>query len=51
MHAIEEGNSVMIFGCICFDGGGTLTSVKGNTNSEKYTEALENNVFPVIDRD
>ena len=36
--------SVMIWGCICFDGVGTLTSVKGNMYSEKYIEVLENNL-------
>lgn len=42
--------SVMIWGCICYDGVGTLTSVNGNINSQKYIEILENNLWPVIVR-
>lgn len=42
--------SVMIWGCICYDGVGTLTSVNGNINSEKYIDILENNLWPVIVR-
>lgn len=38
----------MIWGCICYDGDGTLTSVNGNINSEKYIEILVNNLWPVI---
>lgn len=40
----------MIWGCICYDGIGTLTSVNGNINSEKYIDILENNLWPVIVR-
>lgn len=35
---------------ICYEGVGTLTSVNGNINSEKYIEILENNLWPVIVR-
>lgn len=37
----------MIWGCICYDGVGTLTNVNGNINSEKYIDILENNFWPV----
>lgn len=40
----------MIWDCICYDGIGTLTSVNGNINSEKYIDILENNLWPVIVR-
>ena len=40
----------MIWECICYYGVGTLTSVNGNINSQKYIEILENNLWPVIVR-
>lgn len=42
--------SVMIWGCICYDGVETLTIVNGKVNSEKYIDILENNLWPVIVR-
>ena len=27
---------LLIWGCICYDGAGTLTSAEGNINSAKY---------------
>ena len=50
MRANEEWTFCYAIGCICFDVVWTLTSVKGNINSEKYIEVLENNLWPVIVR-
>lgn len=41
---------VMIWGCICWHGVGTLARVNGNINAEKYEEILEDNLWPVIAR-
>lgn len=41
---------VMIWGCICWNGVGTLAKVTGNINSEKYKEILEENIWPVVVR-
>ena len=41
---------VMIWGCICWNGVGTLAKVTGNISSEKYKEILEENIWPVIVR-
>jgi hypothetical protein len=38
----------MIWGCLSFNGIGTLTDVKGNINSHIYIDVLENNLWPVI---
>ena len=38
----------MIWGCFCYDGVGTVTSLEGNSNSAKYIDILENNVWPVV---
>ena len=38
----------MLWGCI--SGVGTLTSFKGNINSEKYIKVLENNLWTIIVR-
>ena len=40
----------MIWGCLSFNGIGTLTDVKGNINSQIYIDVLENNLWPVIAR-
>ena len=42
--------SLMIWGCITFNGVGTLTTVNGNINAAKYIEILEDNLWPVIVR-
>ena len=42
--------SVMIWGCICWEGVGTLTKVCGNINSEKYVSIIDENIWPVIAR-
>ena len=38
---------MMIWGCICYDGVGTLTAVEGNINSAKYIDTLDKNLWPV----
>ena len=38
----------MIWGCICYDGVGTLTAVEGNINSAKYIDILDKNLWSVV---
>jgi hypothetical protein len=40
----------MIWGCITYNGVGTLMTVNGNINAAKYIEILEDNLWPVIVR-
>ena len=40
----------MIWGCLSFNGIGTLTDVKENINFQIYIDVLENNLWPVIAR-
>ena len=40
--------SAMFWGCISYDGVGTITLVNGNMNSNSYIETLNNNLWPVI---
>ena len=40
--------SLMIWGCICYDGVGTLTAVEGNISSAKYIDILDKNLWPVV---
>ena len=40
--------SLMILGCVCYDGVGTLTCVEGNINAAKYIDIVDNNLWPVI---
>ena len=42
--------SVMIWGCISWYGVGTITTLDGTLNRNKYNEILENNLWPVITR-
>lgn len=42
--------SVMVWGCLCFNGVATLCRVEGNINSEKYINILGTNLWPVIAR-
>ena len=44
----ERKVSLMIWGCICYDGVGTLTAVEGNINSAKYIDILDKNLWPVV---
>ena len=39
---------VMIWGCICWNGVGTLAAVEGNINATKYQEILDEHLWPVI---
>ncbi|MES9884546.1 MAG: hypothetical protein ABW185_27185, partial [Sedimenticola sp.] len=41
---------VMFWGCDFFNGVGTLTSVDGNIHTFTYIETVDQNVWPVIDR-
>ena len=40
--------SVMFWGCITFEGVGTFVPVDGNINSQKYTDILDENLWPVV---
>lgn len=40
--------SAMFWGCIAYNGVGTITLVNGNMNSKSYIESLNNNLWPVI---
>jgi hypothetical protein len=40
--------SVMFWGCISYYVVGTLTSVVGNLDCEKYINILDDNLWPVI---
>lgn len=42
--------TLMIWGCMCFDGMGTIVPVEGNINALKYLEIVDNNLWPVIAR-
>lgn len=41
---------VMVWGCVTWEGVGTVTAVNGNINAEKYQETLDENLWPVIAR-
>jgi len=40
----------MVWGCLCFEGIGTLTPVDGIIDSRKYINIIEDNLWPVIAR-
>jgi hypothetical protein len=42
--------SLMIWGCITYEGVGTLTVVDGNINTHKYIEVSDNFVWQMISR-
>lgn len=42
--------SLMIWGCITYDGVGTITVVDGNINAQHYIDILDNNLWPVVVR-
>jgi len=42
------GVAVMLWGCITFDGVGTLSEIEEIMNTTKYFETLGDNVWPVI---
>ena len=39
---------LVIWGCICYNGVGTLTAVEDNVNSAKYIDILDENLWPVV---
>ena len=41
---VKPKYEAMIWGCITFNGVGTISDVRGNINSEKYQEILENGI-------
>ena len=47
-HSPRKNVSAMFWGCITFNGIGTLTPVEGNIDSEKYIEVLDQHLWPVI---
>ncbi|CAC5378507.1 unnamed protein product [Mytilus coruscus] len=42
--------STMVWGCISYQGVGTLTKVEGYINADKYISILDDNIWPVIAR-
>ena len=44
----ERKISLMIWGCICYDGVGTLTAVEGNINAATYIDILDKNLWSVV---
>lgn len=42
--------SLMIWGCITFDGVGTVTVLDGNINAQKYINIIDKQLWPVIAR-
>jgi transposase len=42
--------SLMVWGCITYEGMGTLVPVEGNINGQKYINIIDNNLWPVIAR-
>ena len=44
----ERKISLIIWGCICYDGVETLTAVEGNINSAMYIDILDINLWPVV---
>ena len=47
-HSPRKNVSAMFWGCISYNGIGTLTPVDGNIDSEKYIEVLDQHLWPVI---
>ena len=47
-HSPRKNVSAMFLGCITYNGIGTLTSVEGYIDSEKYIEVLDQHLWPVI---
>ena len=41
-------NICYVLGCITYHGVGTLVSVDGNIDSQKYTQILDANFWPVV---
>ena len=51
-HASDKSKvlKVMIWGCVCWHGVGTLVKVDGHINARKYEQILDDNLWPVIAR-
>lgn len=49
-HSAKPKYEVMIWGCICWHGVGTITAVNENINAAKYISILDVNLWPVIAR-
>ena len=47
-HSPRKNVSAMFWGCISYNGIGTLTPVQGNIDSGKYIEVLDQHLWPVI---
>ena len=47
-HLICSRSERKIWGCVCYDGVGTLAAVEGNINSAKYIDILDKNLWPVV---
>ena len=50
-NSIKSRFKVMIWGCLSYNGVGTLDFVEGNINSQRYIECLERNLWPVINKE
>ena len=40
--------SAMFWGCITYNGVGTIVPIGGNMNAVKYIETLDNHMWPVV---
>jgi hypothetical protein len=40
----------MIWGCVTFNGVGTITVVDGNVNAQKYIDIIDEHLWPVVAR-
>ena len=40
--------SAMFWGCVCYNGVGTLTAVEGNMNKDKYLAVLDSQLWQVV---
>jgi hypothetical protein len=49
-HPRKRRVAVMVWGCITYDGVGTLCLVDGNITAQKYTDILDEHLWPVIVR-
>ena len=47
-HGRNVKLSAMFWGCVTYSGVGTLVSISGNMDSEKYIETLDENLWPAI---
>ena len=47
-NSIKSRFKVMVWGCVSYNGIGTLDFMDGNIDSVKYIECLEKNLWPVV---